>query len=280
MTHNPTDLNVKARRTRRNIIKMGAIVVPATLGSVHSAAAGSSEICIFGICIPIPITPPGSGNRSGNCFLNGTRIRTAEGERRVEDLAIGELLPTMFGGLRPIQWIGHYSIKKTDPSKPWPEDARPVRIARSALAPNVPEADLYVSQAHGVFIDDVLASACYLVNGTTVTLYDASEWDELQFFHIKLERHDVIYAEGAPVESLLDVDEGAVNFADYFRQYGVPTAPELPCLPFLSNWRRRGLKSRLGAVLSWNDRQRRIEAIRKRLKQRAIALSQELEPSL
>jgi Hint domain len=278
MTNNPTDLSVTARRTRRNIMKMGGILVPATLGTVHSAAAGSSEICIFGICIPLD--PPLPGKHSGNCFLKGTKIRTVDGYRKIEDLSVGDLLPTMFGGARPIEWIGRFPVKKSDPLKPWPEDARPVRIVRSALAPNVPEADLYVSQAHGVLIDDVLASAGYLVNGTTVTLYEASEWDELQFFHIKLERHDVIYAEGAPVESLLDVDEGAVNFADYFRKYGVPAAPELPCVPFLSSWRQRGLKSRLGAVLSWNDRRTRMEAIRERLKQRAIALSQELEPSL
>ena len=37
------------------------------------------------------------------CFLKGTKIQMAEGERKVEDLAIGDLLPTMFGGLRPVQ---------------------------------------------------------------------------------------------------------------------------------------------------------------------------------
>ncbi len=185
----------------------------------------------------------------------------------------------MFGGNRPIQWIGQFPIKKSNPSKPWPKDARPVRIARSALAPDIPEADLYVSQAHGVFVDGVLVSAGYLVNGTTITLCDASELDELKFFHIKLDNHGVIYAEGAPVESLLEVDERAVNFAEYFRKYGMPTGAELPCLPFLSSWRRSGLKSRLHDTLSWNDRRKRIAVIRDRLKQRAIALSRELEPS-
>jgi hypothetical protein len=36
----------------------------------------------------------------------------------------------------------------------------------------------------------------------------------LEFFHIKLERHDVIYAEGTPTETLLEVDESAANFAE------------------------------------------------------------------
>jgi Hint domain len=156
---------------------------------------------------------------------------------------------------------------------------RPIRLAKSALAPNVPQADLYVTQAHGVFIDDVLVSAQYLVNETTITLCEASELNELEFFHIKLESHDVIYAEGAPVETLLNVDENAANFADYFRIYGVPTGNEAPCFPMLSNWRQAGLKSRLRVAISWIDRRKRIGVIRDRLKQRAIALSQELEPS-
>jgi hypothetical protein len=38
-----------------------------------------------------------------------------------------------------------------------------------------------------------------LINGT-IAFCDARELDELEFFHIKLERHNVIYAEGAPAK--------------------------------------------------------------------------------
>ena len=103
--------------------------------------------------------------------------------------------------------------------------------------------------------------------------------NELEFFHIKLESHDVIDGEAATVETLLNVDESAVNFGDYFRIYGVPTGNEAPCLPMLSNWRRGGLKSRFRSAMWWIDRRKRIGAIRDRLEKRAIALSQELEPS-
>ena len=269
MSSDMQDLNVKGERTRRNIIRMGAIgasAVVANLGTINPSTAAPTPTA------PRPVP-------RANCLLRGTTIWTTSGSRNVEDLAIGDLLPTMFGGLRPIQWIGHYPIKKSDPSKPWPKDARPVRIARSALAPNLPQAALYVSQAHGVFIDDVLVSAGYLINETTITLCEANELNELEFFHIKLESHDVIYAGGAPVETLLNVEESAVNFAEYFRVYGEPTGNEVPCLPMLSNWRRSGLKSRFYSAMSWIDRRKRIRAIRDRLEKRAIALSQELEPS-
>ncbi len=220
MTGDAEDFGVTSRRTRRNIVKMGAI-----FGSVALARTSASANCRRWAC---------------KCFLKGTRIRTADGERNVEDLAIGDLLPTMFGGTRPIQWIGRYPIRKTDPAKPWVKDALPVRIGRSALAPGVPLAPLYVNAGHALFIDGVLAPAGMLINGTTIKRFEAREFEALEFFHIKLESHDVIYAEGAPVDTLLNVDERPVNFAEYFRRYGTPKTQETPCVPSRIPSIRRG----------------------------------------
>jgi Hint domain len=46
---------------------------------------------------------------------------------------------------------------------------------RSALGPNVPHADLYLSQQHAIFPDGVLVRAGSLVNGSTITLYHAED---------------------------------------------------------------------------------------------------------
>ena len=45
----------------------------------------------------------------------------------------------------------------------------------------------------------MLISVGSLINRVTIKLDDAR--DELEFFQIKLESHDVIFAEGAPVET-------------------------------------------------------------------------------
>jgi hypothetical protein len=45
-------------------------------------------------------------------FFRLTDIRTAEGDRKVEDLSLGDLLPTVFEGICPIQWIGRYSLRR------------------------------------------------------------------------------------------------------------------------------------------------------------------------
>jgi hypothetical protein len=263
--------DVGMQRTRRNIMKMGAIAIPATLGAVHAAAA--LEICIPStpICVNIPIGGGGSHRSSGNCFLKGTRIRTAKGECEIEDLAIGDMLPTVSGSLRPVQWIGRYSLKKSDPSKAWVKDALPVRIARSALAPNVPHADLYVTAAHSLLIDGVLVPAEMLINGTTITRYEP-ESDELEFFHIKLESHDVVYVEGVPAETLLYVDESFVNFADFLRRYGTPVAQAARCAPVVPVGGRDELKSRFRSALSpWIDFRNQADVVRDRLEECGIA---------
>jgi hypothetical protein len=224
----------------------------------------------------------GQGNEDGNgkCFLKGTTIRTADGDRKIEDLAVGDLLPTFFGGLCPIQWIGRYSFKNRDPTKAWVKNVLPVRVARSALGPDVPHADLCVTKAHALLIDGVLVTAGSLVNGMTITLYDARELDELEFFHIKLERHNVIYAEGAPCETVMNVDENAINFAEYLRHYGPPTTQEAPCAPWLSlNGGQSEIKSRFRSAISpWIDRRQKFDIIRDELEERGIALWRQLEP--
>ena len=264
------NLSVKTQRTRRNIVKMGSILAPAVLAGAVLSRAKPARAAVCPSAIP-----------HCNCFLRGTKIQTAEGECKVEDLAIGDMLPTMFGGLCPVQWIGHYPIKKSDPSKSWAKDALPVRIARSAFAANVPHADLYVTAGHAVLIDGVLVPAEMLINGTTVTRFEAREYDELEFFHIKLESHDVIYAEGAPLETLLEVNESAVNFAEYFRRHGTPTTEEARCAPHVSSGGRLGqLKSRIrSAVSPWIDRREQADVVRDRLEERGIKLSRQSEPA-
>lgn len=58
--------------------------------------------------------------------------------------------------------------------------------------------------AHAVFIDGFLIPVGQLVNGTGIVFELAEGRDTLDFFHIALGRHDVLDAEGAPCESLLD----------------------------------------------------------------------------
>jgi Hint domain len=272
------------QRSRRNLIRMGAIVASAVLASTRTASADDFQ---WEWHDHRDRDRDRDKDRAGDdkgrhdyrCFLQGTAIATADGDRKIEDLVVGDLLPTVFGGISAIQWIGYYRFTKSDQTKPWARNVSPIRIARSALGPDVPYADLYVSKTHALLIDGVLVAAGNLVNGTTITKYDARGLDELKFFHIKLASHDAIYAEGAPCETLLNVDENATNFAEYYRRYGVPTTEEAPCAPVLRYGYRRGeIKSCLRSAISpWIDRRQTVDIIRDKLDTRGVELLRQAE---
>jgi hypothetical protein len=141
-------------------------------------------------------------------FVSGTRIATTIGSVLIEDLQIGDQVRAMFVGSAPIKWIGHRKIncsRHPDQRKVWP-----VRIAAGAFGERLPRRSLWLSPDHAVFIDDVLVPIKHLVNGTTI---QQMPMDEVAYYHVELSRHDVLIAEGLPVESYLDTGDRS-NFTN------------------------------------------------------------------
>ncbi len=136
------------------------------------------------------------------CFAAGTRIATSEGEVAVERLSIGEEVFCHGGKSQRIAWIGHRHLDIT--RHPAPEKVLPIRVAAGAFGAGLPRRDLMLSPDHAVFVDGALIPIRYLVNGTTVAQMPVSAVPQVSYYHIELPRHDVILAEGLPVESYLD----------------------------------------------------------------------------
>jgi hypothetical protein len=84
----------------------------------------------------------------------------------------------------------------------------PVRIVRDAIADGQPHRDLLVSPDHYLFIDDKLIPALMLVNDMTIVREQAHT--SAQYFHVELERHGILLAEGLPAESYLDTGNRAM----------------------------------------------------------------------
>ncbi|HEY4172935.1 MAG TPA: Hint domain-containing protein [Rhodopila sp.] len=142
----------------------------------------------------------GTGSAVTLCFCAGTLIRTPDGEIRVEDLAVGDLVRTLGGGgVRPIKWIGHGKVLATRGRR---GPATPVIVRKGALAENVPCRDLRVTKAHGIYIDDVLIPVEFLVNHRSIVWDDHA--GEVALYHVELESHDILLADGAPAESYRD----------------------------------------------------------------------------
>lgn len=133
------------------------------------------------------------------CFLRGTRIETAEGLVAIEEIEEGMLVETLDRGLQPVRRV----LSKTVD-------------ARGRLAPVVLEAGVLgnsrpirVSPHHRMVVTgwraelltgepEVLAAAVDLVDGARVRV---EPQETAEYFHLLFDRHEIVFAEGAPTES-------------------------------------------------------------------------------
>jgi Hint domain len=235
---------------------MGAILGGAAVGTVVS-------------------TRPAQAHFNHSCFIRGTRIRTPDGERKIEDLKIGDRVMVRSGEAKPVQWIARRRYRRTDGAR-WPESIAPIRIAQGALGPNAPASDLFISEYHALYLDGVLIPVVELLNGATIARYPAADWHEIEYFHLKLADHDVVYAEGAECESLREGSfEHFDNFIEYERLYGRPAAePGETYAPVVwFDGGRSKLMSRLRSALSpWIDRRTRFDRVRDDIEDRAAVV--------
>ena len=166
-THARRPASTRQSETRRNVIAMAGIlastVVAATLGATKSAHAISAG---WGSSGGSSGASSGAGSTSG-CFLCGTKILTDVGETPIEKLEVGDMVSTVSGEMRAIKRVISWKAERKS-SQDWSDDVAPIKICRSALAPNVPHRDLYLSPAHALYIDGVLICASGLVNGRSI----------------------------------------------------------------------------------------------------------------
>jgi hypothetical protein len=185
------------------------------------------------------------------CYCAGTRILTTRGEVPVEELRIGDEVVTARGGgpsaceighqgvtvagaTRPIKWIGKRSFAglflRSNP------DVQPIRFQAGCLGNGLPRRDLLISPKHAMFFDGMLIPAECLMNG--ITIIKEQSMKLVEYFHIELETHDVILAEGAPSETFIDDDSRGMfhNLASYRQLY--PDSVRIPaqyCAPIVED---------------------------------------------
>ena len=177
---------------------------------------------------------------SSVCFAAGTHILTATGERAIESLLQGDIVLTLSDGelkARPIKWVGRRRIDLT--AHPRPETVAPVRIQRGAIADNMPHTDLLLSPDHAIFVDGKLICARQLINGTTIRQEEG--WTSIDYFHVELDAHAILLAEGLPTESYLDTGnrsffsnsgEPLMLHPDLTDEADYPTREAGSCAPF------------------------------------------------
>jgi hypothetical protein len=86
-----------------------------------------------------------------------------------------------------------------------------------------------VTKAHSLYIDDVLIPVEFLVNHKTILWDDVAR--EVEIYHVELDSHDVLLANGAPAESYRD-DGNRWLFRNANSGWGLP--PQEPYAPVLT----------------------------------------------
>ena len=169
----------------------------------------------------------------------------------MQELQIGDEVQTL-AGRKTIKWIGYNKFTKEE-GRAWQDSVMPIRVARFAIDDRTPSCDLYLSPQHCIFINDALIPVMYLINEANIAQGTPSDMYAIEYYHIELDTHEVIYAEGALVESFDGSSrENFSNFVQYERLYGIEDQPEMtPFAPILKyRGRRQELKGLVRSLIS------------------------------
>lgn len=163
------------------------------------------------------------------CFTAGTLIGTAQGPIPVEALKPGDLVQTRDNGLRPIRWIGSRAVGGHELTiNPV---LRPVHIAPGTFGN---ARSLRLSPQHAIALEApeqksaaVLVRAGHLARMRGGSVRVAHGVQHVTYFHVLLESHDLIMADGVACESFYPGPWGLLSLGPAATRDLVRLMPEL-----------------------------------------------------
>lgn len=171
------------------------------------------------------------------CFVSGTLIDTPQGPRAIDDLVPGDKVLTMDNGAQAIRWIGCKDVSqrelKMDPK------LNPIRIVSGALGHGLPKRDLYLSPQHRVLVRSPIAQRIFGVHETLIAakklvdipgIFVDQEAKSVSYYHMLFDKHEIVFSEGAPSESLYTGREALKAIGAEAREEVMSLFPEL-CSP-------------------------------------------------
>ncbi|MEE9387721.1 MAG: Hint domain-containing protein [Paracoccaceae bacterium] len=218
-------------------LPVGTIVNDATFGTFTVTVGGSYSLSNGTFTLPSGNTVTYTTFENGTgfpCFVRGTQIQTTQGLRRVETLKVGDLIPTSTNNSQKIRWIGSRKLSPaeflTNPK------LLPVRIMAGALGNGLPKRDLLVSRQHRMLIRskisermfgkfEILLPAIKLVE--LPGIFVDTSLQDIEYFHLLFDQHEIIFAEAAPTESLLTGQESLKSLDADTRQEILAIFPEI-----------------------------------------------------
>lgn len=192
------------------------------------------------------------------CFTPGTLIATPKGERRVEDLKVGDRVITRDNGIQEIRWLGARTMQAKELAHA--EHLNPILIRQGALGGDLPERDMLVSPNHRILVAndktalyfeerEVLVAAKHLVGLDGVDMVEVSE---VTYIHFMFDQHEVVLSDGAWTESFQPGDQTLAGLGNAQRTEIFELFPELKTREGLEDYTaaRRALKKHEARLLT------------------------------
>ncbi|MEM6609181.1 MAG: Hint domain-containing protein [Pseudomonadota bacterium] len=168
------------------------------------------------------------------CFTAGTRIATARGDVAVETLTPADAVTLHPSGTAQLLRTYRRHLMAEELAR-YP-NLRPVRICAGALDGTLPHRDLLVSRQHRMMVSSPIVARMFgtaevLISAVRLTrlpgIYVDDTIEAVTYIHLLFDRHQVIYAEGAPTESLYTGFEALRAIAPAAREEITTIFPEL-----------------------------------------------------
>ncbi|PXW72578.1 Hint domain-containing protein [Loktanella sp. PT4BL] len=168
------------------------------------------------------------------CFCEGTLISTDRGPQPVETLSEGDRIlraDQTFGVLRRV----FTTTVSRDELRCNPR-LYPVRIVAGALGKDLPERDLLVSRQHRMLMSSNISERMFGVRDVLIPaikltalpgIYVEEDVSHVTYVHLLFDQHEVIFAEGAPTESLFTGPEALSAISPEAKQEILTLFPEI-----------------------------------------------------
>ncbi|MEO1109600.1 MAG: Hint domain-containing protein [Pseudomonadota bacterium] len=215
----------------------GTVITDSTFGTITVVAGTSYSLSSGSFTLPSGtiVTYTGFENGAGfPCFTRDTLIATDCGFCPIQNITAGDRVQTVGLGPQTVRWAGRRAFTTRDLEQD--PKLRPVRIVASALGQGMPNRDLLVSRQHRMLVQSKIAQRMFgapevLIPAIKLTsvpgIYVDHEVQSVEYFHLLFDRHEVIYAEGAPTESLYTGPEALKSLSISARREIFKIFPEL-----------------------------------------------------
>ncbi len=177
------------------------------------------------------------GFRGG--LVEGANVRTPCGLRRIELVRPGDLIVTRNNGLQPVRMIWQRTVTQQDMNQNG--DLAPIRLKPRAVGPMMPQRDLLVAPDHRLLLpgfrvagmpkDKCVLTEAREIAGTSDAIYVDRSMETVRYFQMVFDCHQVLTANGLPVESFLPCPSNIASLNGEMRDALVQRFPQLRTEP-------------------------------------------------